>query len=342
MCDFGTFPESLRRRHCEVGGVCGCGGGGSPSPVGRNYAVGFWAGYSPNKWTGENGGWANKPIDFLNTQTDQADSFAGVDGFTWSPTPTAFMMSNEWNNTDYAGMAAGTYNSTWLSWLEQGSRRSLPIAIVRIWQECNGNWMPWSKFSSPSQFISAWRNMATQVRTAYPNAKIDWNLNWNCSLGAGNLGNGASTGFDLYPGDDLVDIISIDAYENGPSGGGGGGTTWATLSGSGTAGVNLVNLQNFAAAHGKLIGVGETASQNCDSSWVTDWATWMDSLGTMGGYFSWYDDGFSNNGGNVLWTTSTGSDAAACPANSLRSAWNASSFGSKGFQGNWTNIIPHT
>lgn len=309
-----------------------------PPGNGRNYAVGVWSGLSTNIWAGDMSGWATKPMDFVNTQTDQADSFWGGDGLTWTPTPASFFMSNQFfGSTDFAGMASGTMNSTWLSWLQAHSALASKTAIVRIWQECNGTWMNWSKFSSPSQFISAWRNMATQVRTVFPQAKIDWNLNYNCGPGSeGNGGNG--TGYDLYPGDDLVDIISIDAYENGPSGAGPGGTTWANL--QTCPGVNLTNLVSFATSHNKLIGVSETASQNCDSTWVTNWATWMDGLGTRASHFSWYDDGFGNNGGNVLWTTSGTADS--CAASTLRAAWNACSFGTKGFTGTWTTLIPHT
>jgi hypothetical protein len=138
------------------------------------------------------------------------------------------------------------------------------------------------------------------------------------------------TGFDLYPGDDVVDIISVDFYEKNIS--------FANALNGG--GVNLTNLAAFAASHNKLIGIPEWATQNCDGSFITAVANWCDSMGTRMAYQSYYDEGLGANGDNVVYTTRPPSgDTDACPVGSLQAAWNASSFGTKAYGGTWSPVI---
>jgi hypothetical protein len=219
---------------------------------------------------------------------------------------------------DMAQAAAGAYNSIWLSWLQGQAAAAPNVKVVRIWQEINGNWMAWSQ-GTPAQIIAAWRNMATQVRIAFPKAVIEWNLN----VGTGWSGQpGDGSGFDLYPGDDLVDVIGMDTYEKS--------TSWADAVNG--PGVNLNNLVAFASAHNKLVAISETAANSCDASYITNLTAWLDSLGARAAYLSYYEGGTSNNGDNVLWAT-TGTDS--CPSNTLRAAFLASSFGTKKFGGTW-------
>lgn len=249
------------------------------------------------------------------------------------------MMSDQYgtpghNYIDMGQAATGAYNATWLSWLKaDAAAATAPITVVRIWQEINGDWMPWSinqtgatsvdgtPNGSPwpaATIIAAFRNMVEQVRIALPKALIEWNLNaggpWSGPAGPGN-----GTGFDLYPGDAYVDVIGLDSYEKN--------TSWAdTVSGSG---VNLNNEVSFATAHNKLVGISETAAHNGDASYLTSMTNYFDGLGTRAAYISYYDQGSANNGDNIIYST-TGPDSA--PA--LRDALNASSFGTKPYVGN--------
>jgi hypothetical protein len=314
-------------------------GGGAGGGPGRWWA--FFGNDGGNSgWTSVNS-WPSQPIDGQHTFTDVGDGYwQGTGAAPFTPTPRSLMMTVEYgtpgqNYVDMGQAANGAYNATWLSWLQgQASAAPAPVKVVRIWQEINGDWMTWSANKTGSTsvdgtpngsawpkatIIAAWRNMAQQVRTAFPHAVIEWNLN-NGTGWRGAPGDG--TGYDLYPGDDLVDVIGIDAYEKTSS--------WATtVSGPG---VNLNNLVAFATSHNKLIGWSETAAHNCDGTYLTSISNFFDSLGKQGAYWSYYDGGTPNNGDNILYAT-TGPDS--CPANKLRAAMNASSFGQKPFEGTW-------
>jgi beta-mannanase len=240
------------------------------------------------------------------------------------------------NDIDMGQAALGTYDATWLSWLKsdaaQAAANGTPVTVVRIWQEINGDWEPWSINQtgatsvdgtapgspwSAATIIAAWNHMAAQVHTAFPNAKIEWNLSaggpWSGPSGAGN-----GSGFDLYPGDQYVNVIGLDAYEKS--------TSWAnTVSGPG---VNLNNLVAFASAHGKEVAVSETATTNNDGSYLTSMTNYFDALGKEAAYISYYDQGTANNGGDIIYSSS-GPDSA--PAD--RVALNESSFGTKPYIG---------
>jgi hypothetical protein len=319
-------------------GTGGTGTGTTGSSSGRDWAFFANEGGEPANWTSVNSGWSAQPIDGLATQTDIGDGFWFGSGLQWSPTPHALMMNDQYgtpghNYIDMGQAATGAYDATWLSWLKaDAASATAPITVVRIWQEINGDWMPWSVNEtgatsidgtpagaawSASTIIAAFQHMAEQVRIALPNAKIEWNLNaggpWSGPSGPGN-----GTGLDLYPGDAYVDVIGIDAYEKSIS--------WAnTVSGSG---VNLNNLVAFAIAHNKEVGISETAAHNDDGSYMTSMANYFDGLGTRAAYISYYDQGLANNGDNIIYSA-TGTDSA--PA--VRAALNASSFGTKPYDG---------
>ena len=321
--------------------------GGSGDSNGRAWAFFANEGTNTANWTALNGGWSKQPIDGLSTVTNVGTGWWAGTGEQWSPAPHAHMLNIEYGtpgsggwpgSTDLGQAALGAYDATWLSWLEADAAaakvQGSPITVVRIWQEINGNWMPCSTNQTgrtsvdgtapgtswpAATIIKAWDHMAEQVRLALPDAKIEWNLNvggpWRGPTSPGN-----GTGFDLYPGDQYVDIIGVDAYEKSVS--------WAnTVSGPG---VNLNQVVAFATAHNKLVGISETAAHNGDASYLMSMANYFDSLGMRAAYIVYYDQGSAANGDNIIYST-TGTDSAGT---ALQDALNASSFGTKPYVGN--------
>jgi len=235
---------------------------------------------------------------------------------------------------DMGQAANGAYDATWLGWLQADAASApAPVWVVRIWQELNGNWFAYSvnqtgatsvdgtPNGSPwpaSTIIGAWNNMAAQVRTAFPQALIEWNL-------AGGVisppGPGDGSGLDLYPGDTNVDIIGLDSYEEYA-------TFDQAMNGSG---VNMNNLVAFATQHNKRIAWSESATSNCDGSYLTSIAGFFDGLGTTATYYAFFD-GNNTSSSNVLFTTS--GQPGACPG-TLQAALNATSFGTIPFSGSW-------
>ena len=82
--------------------------------------------------------------------------------------------------------------------------------VIRLGWENNGNWYQWGQDRGGAEaFKASYRRFVTQSRAAgLTNVKWDWNLNKGPQ--SYNAGVSWTTG---YPGDDVVDVIGIDAYD---------------------------------------------------------------------------------------------------------------------------------
>ena len=120
-------------------------------------------------------------------------------------------------------------------------------AIVRLGWEFNGNWYPWSANKDPVSFVGAFRHVVGVLR-AVPGQHF--RVVWNPALGVGSV-----SPQSLWPGDDVVDLIGIDFYnqswrrqDSDPA------VRWE---GYVTGNYGLDWLARFAAAHHKTIVVPE-------------------------------------------------------------------------------------
>lgn len=77
-------------------------------------------------------------------------------------------------------------------------------ANLRIGWEFNGNWYPWSAYRDPIAFKAAFRHIVDVFR-AVPGQQFQ--IVWNPSVAAG-----AAAPESLWPGDDVVDLVGIDFY----------------------------------------------------------------------------------------------------------------------------------
>jgi hypothetical protein len=143
---------------------------------------------------------------------------------------------------DELDIAAGKYDS-WLSSLasrcknfKNGSGQLYPL-MIKIGIEVNAyNWDPYGE--SPTAFIAAFRYIVNYFRNhGVTNAVYVWNVNWNTY--------GYSPSYPIsayYPGDDVVDWLTVDTYRWGASD-------------------NFYNqiteFYTFAAPRGKPLGVAE-------------------------------------------------------------------------------------
>jgi hypothetical protein len=99
--------------------------------------------------------------------------------------------------------AAGDYDGYFRRLAEILITSGQASAILRIGWEFNGNWYSWAAQRDPEAFPVFWRRIVRTMRRA-PGARF--RFDWNPSLGA----NGPVEG--VYPGDDVVDFIGLDAY----------------------------------------------------------------------------------------------------------------------------------
>jgi hypothetical protein len=80
-------------------------------------------------------------------------------------------------------------------------------AVLVLGSEFNGDWQSYSAFD-PTVFVAAFRHVAELLKAVSPAFRIDW-----CGNAIDNQAGHDPFRTD-YPGDDVVDIIGVDAYEH--------------------------------------------------------------------------------------------------------------------------------
>jgi hypothetical protein len=149
----------------------------------------------------------------------------------------------------FEACAAGAFDAEFAEIGRILVQRGLPGAIVRLGWEANGNWFPWSIGSQKDAYKACFRRAVKAIRSTAPDVLIDWPM--------AEKGKLAYSVVEAWPGDDVVDIVSISFYDRFPTFA--DQTIWdkhynSTLYG-GPAG--LGTWIAFAKAHGKKFGLGE-------------------------------------------------------------------------------------
>jgi hypothetical protein len=123
-------------------------------------------------------------------------------------------------------------------------------AELRLGWEFNGDWYPWNANTDPINYKAAFRHIVGVLR-AVPGAQFS--IVWNASIGTGSVA--ADT---LWPGNDVVDLVGLDVYNQ----------SWRTQDsdptvrwqGHLTDSYGLDWLASFATAHQKGIVIPEWAT----------------------------------------------------------------------------------
>jgi len=100
--------------------------------------------------------------------------------------------------------SVGSYDEAFVRLAKAMVEHGYGSAIVRIGWEFNGGWFVWAAKRDPVSWKAYWRRVVTAMRSV-PGAKFrfDW-----CSTEGENQIRPDS----VYPGDDVVDIIGMDVY----------------------------------------------------------------------------------------------------------------------------------
>ena len=110
-------------------------------------------------------------------------------------------------DTSLAQVAAGQEDSAY-RYVASQIARAQPNAIIRIGWEANGDWFPWSAAAGRQKdYIDAFRHVAAIFKAASPGFLIDWCV---------NFGQVKARPEQMYPGDDVVDVIGMDIYDKNP------------------------------------------------------------------------------------------------------------------------------
>jgi endoglucanase len=134
---------------------------------------------------------------------------------------------------------------------------------IRLFHEANGNWYDWalgdSKVNTNETFIAAFRHVVDIFREVGAT-----NVKWDFNVNADNVGIGSSY-LGHYPGDDYVDIMSIDGYNWGTTQS--WGSTWKSFDETFSQAYNAVKVKN------KPVAISEFASAEKGgdkAQWYTD------------------------------------------------------------------------
>lgn len=104
------------------------------------------------------------------------------------------------------------YITSWIagfqSWRSTYPSGSKPSILLRFGHEFNGNWYPWG--NKPTDLKAAWRYLHNKFTTAGVNDFVGWV--WCANNVDVDSYNNVMT---YYPGDDVVDWLSIDGYNWG-------------------------------------------------------------------------------------------------------------------------------
>ncbi|EFC84830.1 glycoside hydrolase family 26 protein [Parafrankia sp. EUN1f] len=197
-----------------------------------------------NAWAAFRG----RPVDVVVTYTDRADwddvvspwmggVFANYPGTLVVSVPLFPEVGN------MTSCAAGDYNAKWRQfgrWLVNQGRGD---SFVRLGWEFNGKWFDWYAGANPTAYVKCFQNASSSIRSADPAARIDWNLN----------AHGPDyNAYDVYPGNDYVDVIGIDSYDQYPP-----SRTVKEFTDQCNAPQGLCDVIRFARQHGKLFSVPE-------------------------------------------------------------------------------------
>jgi len=181
---------------------------------------------------------------------------------------------------NFAAIVAGSHDADFQALGTDLTTRGIASrTVIRLGWEANGNWYSWSYLNNPTGFKNAFRRAVQQIRVTAPSVKITWCLN------RGSSNNSAGQQVDwttVYPGDDVVDYIGIDAYDNNSPNG------WSDLLNTGNPGLQA--LRTFAQAHGKPesydewscstdYGAGAYGGHGDDTSYVQNMYNWLNTPG---------------------------------------------------------------
>ncbi len=165
--------------------------------------------------------------------------------------------------------------------------------IVRLGWELNGKWYPWSAVGYAAQYKAAYRHVVQVMRSQCNVLRFEWNLSW-----------GANPKFDwttAYPGDDVVDVIGMDAYNQFNSG-------WSNML---NAYEGLAFFRNFAHKHGKSEAYTEWANSTQPAP-----AGRGDDTAYVLGMYNWLQAGGSNVLYAGYWNTPSGGPDGVIYSNS--------------------------
>ncbi|MFZ0161042.1 MAG: glycosyl hydrolase [Kineosporiaceae bacterium] len=198
------------------------------------------------------GTWNDTSDDIQRTQPSLTGEFAEWRGAIDIAVAGTVLGSGE----SYAEAAGGSYDARWTqaaTVIAASRRDATGPTFVRPWHEMNGDWYPeWVVDADTVQdYKAAFHRFAAILKRAMPGVYITWSP---------NDGNHQELPVSqMYPGDDVVDVIAPDSYDwtGSPDVDVAGVEDYLNRSGPNGEPAGLETWRRFAAQHGKPLGLPE-------------------------------------------------------------------------------------
>ena len=167
------------------------------------------------------GRWRGRPLDVLTVYPEYT-TWAGITSSTWLFTDLADfkgtlvyglpIVPTEDIGT-LADVAAGRYDDMFATLADQMREGGRGDTIVRVGWEANGLWSTWGASSSTAdEFRAAARRVMEVMSQRTPTLIMEFDI--ACSTPLEGTDNRLAALTELYPGDDVTDVIGCDHYDN--------------------------------------------------------------------------------------------------------------------------------
>jgi hypothetical protein len=184
--------------------------------------------------------------------------------------------------------ALGSYDEQWKTLGTFLVGRGRGRAILRLGWGWNDMTHAWRADADPSDWITCYHHVVSAVRATAPDIRIEWSFN---PVGPPEIRSGDP--YAAYPGDDYVDYVGIEAFDQYPPTH--SESEWDAKCNQPSG---LCRLAEFARAHGKKLGIGEWGIVTCGGDPGGDNAFFVRKTfetfaryGDLMGYEAYFEDG---------------------------------------------------
>lgn len=222
------------------------------------YLSGVWVGGRPNvpAWSGF-GQWRKAPVDVVlgynaNTTWEAMKNDGNIALFAEFPGTLVYGVGLvPSSGGSLREVREGKHDDVWRATaaglIKHGRQRS----VVRLGLEANGTWFPWgAKAETAEDFKAAFRHVAEILRQEGAEPLITFDI--GCGVGLTGDSDPQAPLQRLYPGNDVVDLIGCDIYDDKH-----GGVGNPMAQGRASRGPSLNDVLDFAKNHGKKMVVPE-------------------------------------------------------------------------------------
>ena len=108
----------------------------------------------------------------------------------------------------FASCTSGVFDAAYTTVAQNLAAARLGNAVIRIGWEANGDWYPWSAIGQTETYKACFARIAGIFKSVSPDFQIEWTMDKRGRVLPVS---------QLYPGDDVVDIIGVDLYDRYPT-----------------------------------------------------------------------------------------------------------------------------